>query len=287
MEGNFSAKTILFLGGVIVASVIGSAVSPFVMQAGMSAGSGGNDSFSSCNVLDLQIYGNIVNTRADIPVSDAIVLSDSASTVLTPNYTVATDVEYGLKTAAANPNIKALLVDVDSNGGGSQAGQEIANAIRAFGKPSIAVIHGIGASSGYLVAAATDRIIGLEDSTIGSIGATYSFLNQSEKNKKEGIAYEQLSSGPFKDTFSPDKPLTEAERKIINRDLQILRANFVKQVAGYRKLPVEKIDALADGSTMLGKQAVESGLIDEIGGTKEALAHLEKILGEPVTLCWQ
>src|SRR3989344_3920773 len=144
MDGSFSARTILLLGSIVAASAIGSAIAPFLMQtaAGLRAG----DS-PSCNVLDLQIYGNIVNTRADIPVSDALVLNDGAGTVLTPNYTVATDVEYGLKTAAENPDIKALLFDVNSNGGGSEAGQEIANAIRAFGKPSIAVIHGGGVSN--------------------------------------------------------------------------------------------------------------------------------------------
>ncbi len=284
MEGTFSAKGILFLGAIVIASALGSAIAPFLMQtaAGLRAGSS-----PSCNVLDLQVYGNIVNTRADIPVSDTLVLNDSAGTVLTPNYTVATDGEYGLKTAAANPDIKALVIDVDSYGGGSEAGQEMAKAIRAFGKPSVAVIHGGGVSAGYLVAAAADRILALENSTVGSIGATYSFLNQSEKNKKDGIVYEQLSSGPFKDTFSPDKPVTDAERQIITRDLDILRKTFVQQIAAYRRLPVEKVDALADGSTMLGAQALENGLIDAIGGSKEALAHLEEIIGEPVSLCWQ
>ncbi|MEK7156699.1 MAG: S49 family peptidase [Patescibacteria group bacterium] len=284
MEGNFSARTILFLGAIIVASAIGSAIAPFLMQtaAGLLASSS-----PSCNVLDLQVYGNIVNTRADISVSDTLVLNDAAGTVLTPNYTVATDVEYGLKTAAENPDIKALVIDVDSYGGGSEAGQEIANAIRAFGKPSVAVIHGGGVSAGYLVAAAADRILALENSTVGSIGVTYSFLNQSEKNKKDGIVYEQLSSGPFKDTFSPDKPITDAERELIRRDLDILRKDFVARIAAYRRLPVEKVDALADGSTMLGAQALESGLIDGIGGSKEALAHLEETIGEPVSLCWQ
>lgn len=287
MEGNFSARTALFLGAVIVASAAGSAAALFFMQNALISTGSGQDDFASCNVLNLQIYGSIVNTRADIPVSDALVLNDAASTVLTPNYTVATDVEYGLKLAAENPDIKALLIDVDSFGGGSEAGQEIANAIKAFGRPSVAVIHGGGVSSGYLAAAAADRILALEDSTVGSIGATYSFLNQSEKNKNEGIVYEQLSSGPFKDTFSPDKPLTSAEREIITRDLKILRDRFVKQIAEYRNLPVEKVDALADGSTMLGTQALENGLIDGIGGTREALAHIEQIIGEPVSLCWR
>ncbi len=287
MESGFSARTILLLGAVIVASAVGSMIASFLSQnSGLATGSSAGNS-ASCNVLNVQVFGNIVNTRADINVADMLVLNDSAGTVLTPNYAVAADVEYALRIAAENPNIKALLIDVDSYGGGSQAGQEIANAMRALGKPSVAVIHGTGVSSGYLVAAAADRILALTDSTIGSIGATYSFLTQYEKNKKEGIGYEQLSSGPFKDTFSPDKPLTQAERDIITRDLKILRENFVQRVAEYRRLPREKIDALADGSTLLGQQALENGLIDEIGGTEEAFAYLEQVLGEPVSLCWQ
>lgn len=284
MEGSFSVRTILLLGAVFLAAAFGSAVALFLMGNFWESGAARP---ASCNVLDLQVFGTIVNTRADVPVSDALVLNDAAGTILTPNYAIATDIEYALKSAAEDPNIKALLLDVDSNGGGSEAGQEIANAIRAFGKPSVAVIHGGGVSSGYLVAAAADRVFALEGSTVGSIGATYSFLNQYEKNKKEGVVYEQLSSGPFKDTFSPDKPLTDAERALIQRDLDILRKDFVAQVAKYRKMPLEKIEALADGSTMLGAQALESGLIDGIGGTKEALAELEEMIGEPVSVCFQ
>ena len=74
---------------------------------------------------------------------------------------------------------------------------------------------------------------------------------------------------------------------MIQRDLDILRKDFVAQIATYRRLPVEKVDALADGSTMLGAQALESGLIDAIGGSKEALAELEQKIGEPVSICWQ
>ena len=81
--------------------------------------------------------------------------------------------------------------------------------------------------------------------------------------------------------FSADKPLTDAERALIMRDIKIDRDNFVQRVAEYRRQPVEKIDALADGSSMLGEQALENGLIDRLGGTEEALAYLEQAIGEP------
>jgi protease-4 len=122
---------------------------------------------------------------------------------------------------------------------------------------------------------------------VGSIGATASFLNNYEKDKKDGVVYEQLSSGPFKDTFSPDKPLTDDEKKLILRDIQILRDHFVNLVSSYRHQPQDKISALADGSTVLGAQALSNGLIDEIGGTNEASAYIEDKIGEPVNKCWQ
>jgi len=188
--------------------------------------------------------------------------------------------------ASEDPNIKALLIDIDSGGGGAVAGEEIAMAVKRFGKPSAAVIREMGASSGYFVATAADTIFASEASSVGSIGTTYSYVSQYEKNKKEGYTFESLSSGPYKDMFSADKPLTDDERALIMRDIKIDRDNFVKRVAEYRNQPVEKIDALADGSTMLGQQALENGLIDKIGGTEEALAYLEQAIGEPPVLCY-
>lgn len=240
-----------------------------------------------CNVVALSVHGSIVGSRSEIPVADMLSIGDGSGSYLTPNYAIANDIEYYLTSFAADPNVKALLLDVDSGGGDSQAGEEIARAVRAFGKPSVAVIHGMGASSGYLAASAADRVFAFESSTIGSIGATYSFINQYEKNQKDGITYVQLSSGPFKDILSPDKQMTDEERSLVERDLTTLKDAFVRSVAEYRHQPIEKIEALADGSSMLGRLALESGLIDEIGGRPEAVRYLEQQLTEPASLCWQ
>lgn len=247
----------------------------------------GADPLAGCNVVDLQIYGTIVGTRAEVPVMDTISTGDGYGTLLTPTYSAASDVRYNLEMAKNDPRIKGLIVDVDTFGGGAAAGHEMAIAIQSFGKPSVAVIHGAGVSSGYMAASGADRIYALEDSTIGSIGATYSYLNYTEKNKKDGIVYEQLSSGPFKDTFSPDKPLTAAERALIMQDLKILSDHFVKIVAENRSLSIDKVGALADGSTMLGQRALENGLIDVIGTWTDARTYIEGIIGEPVSVCWQ
>lgn len=243
----------------------------------------------SCNVLAVQVHGTIVSSRTQIPVADTIPVTgqDGMTTLVAPNYVVSNEVESMVRSASTDPSIKALLVDIESSGGGPVAGNEIATAIRRFGKPTVALVHEMAASSGYLVAAAADTIFASEDSSVGSIGVTISYSDYSLKNKKEGVTFNQLSSGPYKDTFNPDKTLTESERALIMRDIRVSRDDFVRLVAGYRGQAVEKIDALADGSTMMGRQALENGLIDGLGGTEETLAYLGEKLGEPVEICWQ
>jgi signal peptide peptidase SppA len=244
---------------------------------------------TSCNVLGIQVHGEIVSSRADIPLSDTqpVQQGDGSTQLSAPNYAVANEIEDALRNAAKDDSIKAILVDVDSPGGGVVSGQEIANAIRKSGKYSVSIIHEIGASAGYLSAAAAYKVYAGQDSEVGSIGVTASFLNQYQKDQQDGIVYEQLSSGTYKDTFSPDKPLTADEKALILRDVNESKEDFVQLVAQYRNIPVPEVEKLADGSTMLGKDAVKSKLIDGVGTTWDALDDIQQKIGEPVSLCWQ
>ncbi len=234
----------------------------------------------SCNVLKINIHGTIVSTDSG-GMSTAVATNTYAET----GFAIASDITSAVRSAAMDENIKGLLIDVDSGGGGAEAGAEIAHAVQKFGKPSVAIIHEVGASSGYLIASAADTVVASEDSTVGSIGSTSSFLNYSAKDLKEGITYVQLSSGPYKDIFSPDKPMTTAERALIMRDITISRDNFVDLVARNRHQSTSSISELADGSAMLGAAALAHGLIDIIGYSDDAEKVLESKIGEPVNIC--
>jgi protease-4 len=94
-----------------------------------------------------------------------------------------------------------------------------------------------------------------------------------------------LSSGKFKDTGSPDKELTAEEKELFMRDIKILHEAFVKRVAENRKLDIEKIEKLADGSTMLGKAAKENGLIDEVGDIYSAEEWIKNELKIEPEIC--
>jgi protease-4 len=190
--------------------------------------------------------------------------------------------------AEADPSIEAVLVEINSPGGTPVAAEQIAERLRESSVPVLTLIGDIGASGGYLVAAAGEHVIASPMSDVGSIGVTMSYLEESEKNDEEGITFVQLARGEFKDAGNPNKPLTDAERERFEADLDIVYQEFITQVAQYRGVEREQIAALADGATMPGVRALEAGLVDQLGGRTEAREQLAEQLGYElgdITLC--
>jgi signal peptide peptidase SppA len=186
---------------------------------------------------------------------------------------------------AENDNMRAVIIDIDSYGGEVGAGEEMYRAVRSMEKPTVAVIKGIGFSGGYMVACAADRVFATRLSEVGSIGVTGSYLDYSRVLMREGILYQRLVSGEYKDTGSPVKPLTEEERALLMRDIMKMHDIFVEMVAEARGLPIESVRALADGSTMLAEDAHSAGLIDQVGGIEEAKTYLAETYGFRPVLC--
>ena len=112
-----------------------------------------------------------------------------------------------------------------------------------------------------------------------------SYLDSSVKNRKDGLTYNALSSGKFKDTGDPDKPLTNEEKELLMRDILISHQLFMEFVAENRNMPLEKVKGLADGSTMMGEMALSNSLIDAIGGEYEAKEWLGDQLQEDINIC--
>jgi|SRR3989338_2505473 len=218
--------------------------------------------FISGSIATIEIKGEIVPYFTDTYTSEESNNPDSQ--------TSAEEIIYCIGKIQRENDVKAVTLEINSYGGSPVASQEIMDAIKGLNVPSVAVIREGAVSGAYLIASATNRIFASEISDVGGIGVTMSYLDYSGKNQEEGIAYQQLSSGKFKDAGDPDKPLTADEREILLRDLKISHDFFIKKVAQNRKLDIEKVKALADGSSMLGMAAKEKGLIDEIGGRQEA-----------------
>lgn len=180
--------------------------------------------------------------------------------------------------AKEDPAIRGILVPIDSGGGDPAASEIMMNALKRSGLPSVALIRSIGASGAYMAALGASRIIVSPFSDVGSIGVTYSYLSQYEKNKSEGVTYVQLSSGQFKDTGSPDKPLTDAEKALYRRDIRIYKDLFVNIVAENRHLSTSTAENLADGETWPGELALQNGLVDQIGDDETAKEWFAKNL---------
>jgi len=166
------------------------------------------------------------------------------------------------------------------------AGEEVAIALKNAKKPTIALIREGGASAAYMVASSADKIFASKNSDVGGIGVTMSYLDYVNKNQKEGLTYISLNSGKFKDTGDPNKSLSQEEKNLLMRDINILHDNFIKMLSENRNLDIEKVKKMADGSTMLGEMALQNGLIDQIGGMFEVKDYLKEKIGEDAEVCW-
>ena len=234
--------------------------------------------YTSCNIIGIELRGElytyIPQDRDNIPLKG---LED---------ITTSEDILQILGEAKTRPNIKAVLIEVDSTGGSPAAAEEIDNAIKTLNKPVIAFIRESGLSAAYYSISHADQIFALNNSNIGAIGVTQSYLDNVSKNQKEGLSFIQLSTGKYKDSGNPDKKITADERKLFMRDLEIVHNNFIKTVSEGRKIDINIVKNMADGSTILGQQALEMKLIDQIGTYNDTLKYVENKIGEKVDVCW-
>ncbi|MFT7644387.1 MAG: protease-4 [Candidatus Paceibacteria bacterium] len=183
-----------------------------------------------------------------------------------------------MATVEEDGNIHGVMIEINSPGGTPVASERIAERLRNSPLPVVGLVGDIAASGGYMVAAASDYLIASPMSDIGSIGVTMSYIEESKKNEEEGLTYVQLTTGEYKDIGSPNRPITDSERELLQTDLETIHDEFVSIVAEYRDMEVSEVDALADGSTMLGQRAVDAGLIDSLGSRAEAKSIFAEIL---------
>lgn len=237
-----------------------------------------DDTNANCSVAGIDLHGEIFTYIPDHSENDSS---------FGPDVVASENITWLIKRANEDSKIKAILVEVDSGGGSPVAGEEISTAIENSDKPVVALVREIGASSAYLAISSADKIFASKNSDVGGIGITRSYLNNIAKNFKDGYTYEQLSAGKYKDSGSPDKPLTSEERALFLRDINIVYGNFIEAVSKNRNIPLEEVKRMADGSTVLGEMAKVLGLIDEIGGIDEVEKYLEEIIGEKSEVCWR
>ena len=184
--------------------------------------------------------------------------------------------------AEEDDNIDGVLIEINSPGGTPVASHRIAERLHSSSLPVVGLIGDVGASGGYMVAAASDFLIASPMSDVGGIGVNMSYVEQSAQNEEDGLEYVQLITGKFKDIGSPDRPITDEERDLLQRDLDIIHNEFIDIVAEYRELPREQVATMADGASMPGARAVDLELIDALGNRPEASVALASYTDQPI-----
>lgn len=172
-------------------------------------------------------------------------------------------------------SVRALILRIDTPGGGVAASQEIYEGILKFkdsGKMVIASMGAIAASGGYYIACAADTIMANPGTLTGSIGVIFSFPTFEKLMKSVGIELEVFKAGDMKDVGNYSREATPEEREMLQAAIDDTYDQFIAVIAETREMEIERVREIADGSIYTGRQALELGLIDELGTYEDAIS---------------
>jgi protease IV len=234
-------------------------------------------------VLGLLFLVNVLLPDLDLSGEDRIALIRIEGVILDAQETLGE-----LKKFSDNPSVKAIVLRIDSPGGGVVPSQEIYDAVRRVrtksNKAVIASMGSVAASGGYYIAAATDRIVANPGTLTGSIGVIMEMANVEGLLQKIGVEGIVVKSGKYKDVGSPLRKMSDEERGLLQTVMDDVHKQFIEAVAEGRSLEVTEVQALADGRIFTGRQAKAAKLVDELGNLDDAIqlaADVVGIEGEP------
>ena len=191
-----------------------------------------------------------------------------------------------LKEFADDDSVKAIILHINTPGGGVAASQEIYSEVRRVEKKKkiVASVETLGASGGYYVAVGTDQIYADPGSIVGSIGVISEWLNYTDLMRWAKLKDITIKSGAMKDAGNPAREMTPEERAYFQSLSDDMHGQFIAAVAEGRKMKVEDVKAIADGRVWSGQQALSLHLIDKVGDFETAVDETAKsvgIKGEP------
>ena len=172
-------------------------------------------------------------------------------------------------------SVKAIVLRVNSPGGSATASEVILREILLAKKekPVVVSMGNVAASGGYWIAAGADQIFAEENTVTGSIGVFGLLSNIKEIANENGVTWDVVKTGEFADIESNVRPKTEAELAIYQKSVDKIYKLFLRKVSRYRNLPVEQVKEIARGRVWSGKEAVNIGLVDRLGGLESAIAY--------------
>ncbi len=218
-----------------------------------------------------------------IPVEGTIVSGEPPQGLTRPANAYSGEIVRFIEQAEANSSVGAIVVRVDSPGGGVVASDEIYEALSKAKKPTVVSMGSVAASGGYYISCGVDEVFANPNTLTGSIGVISVVPNVEALLDKIGVKMYVVESGPHKEggTF---QPFTEEEREIWKGIIEETYDNFVQVVVEGRELSEQRVRELADGRIYTGRQALGAGLVDALGNLPEAVARageLGGIIGKP------
>ena len=225
---------------------------------------------------DKVLLVDISSVITDLPTRHAFGLIEEESTV--------GRVQSELKKAAKDERVKALVLRINSPGGGVTASDDVYGELVGFKRehkvPVVAALGDLAASGGYYVACAADQVVAHPTTVTGSIGVILVNLNLEGLLGKIGVRNETFKAGEHKDLLSPLRGATPEERRIVQSILDSLHARFVAVVREARpKLDTGRLAELTDGRIFDASQALAAGLVDRIGGLRDAIDVAKRSAG--------
>jgi protease-4 len=215
--------------------------------------------------------------------SGAVLRGESTSNFLTGDATMGSDtVAAAFRTAAEDPQVKAIIFRVDCPGGSYVASDTIlreATRARQKGKPVVVTMGTAAASGGYFVSMNADRIIAQPGTMTGSIGVLRVKLLTREFWNKLGITYGEVATAQNASIWSGLADFSPEEQGKFDEWLDRIYVDFTQKVASGRRLPLERVQEIAKGRVWLGETALQLGLVDELGGWHESIAAARALAG--------
>ena len=257
-----------------------------VLTAGLVAlvlavGTSGS-SASSVAYEEEYVSGGDPEKIAVVPVEGVIVPADSTVPGTEPTSTPE-GLADALQQAKGDGSVAAVLLEVNSPGGGVTASDEMHQSILDFreqtGKPVVVYMGDVAASGGYYISTAADRIVANETTLTGSLGVIMQLNNFTEIAERYGYKQVVIKSGKFKDMGSSFRDLTPEERQILQSIVDESYDEFVQVIVKGRGLPKERVREIADGRVYSAEQAKELGLVDSFGELDEAARVAQELAG--------
>ena len=233
------------------------------------------------------VFVVIVVLSLMLTVSHKIPLGEKVALVRVTGVIIdSTEVIEELKGYSKDASVKAIVLRVNSPGGGVAPSQEIYDEIVKIKekKKVVASMGSVAASGGYYIASPADKIVANAGTLTGSIGVIMEIPNVSGLMEKIGVTTQVVKSGKHKDIASVFKTMTPEEKKILQTVLDDVHDQFIEDVSNARGMKPEDVRKLADGRIFTGRMAKEAGLVDELGNLQDAImlaGELTGIEGEP------